>query len=109
MRRMDQGSALLKGSWTHSFEEDEGDIQVYRPTDTFTFPPARRGRETLEFGEAGGLTEWTPGPDDRPRGTAGRWTALGMNRFRLEGRAHAASQVIEIIEHTPEILKIRII
>lgn len=107
MRRMDHGSVPLSGSWTRSFEEDDGDIQVYRPTDTFTFPPSRGGREVLEFGEGGNLTEWTSGPDDRPRSTAGRWTALGMNRFRLEGGGGGPSRVIEVVEHTPEILKIR--
>jgi len=49
----------------------------------------------------------TPGPDDRPRDTAGRWTALGMNRFRLGGTAGAPDRVIEVVEQTPAILKIR--
>jgi len=107
MKKMDQGVAPIRGSWTHSFEEDEADILVYRPTDTFTFPPSRRGRESLEFGEGGELKELTPGPDDRPRDTAGDWTALGMNRFRLGDTADTLGRVIEIVEHTPEILKIR--
>ena len=98
--------ASIQGSWTHSHEEDQGDVLVYRSTHTFAFPPAR-GRETLEFGEGGELTERTPGPDDRPRDTAGRWTALGMNRFRLGGTADAPGRVIEVVEHTPDILKIR--
>ena len=106
METMDQGAAPLSGSWTHSFEEDQGDILVYRPTHSFAFPPAR-GRETLEFGAGGQLTEQTPGPDDRPRAAASRWRALGMNRFQLGGTANAPGRVIEIVEHTPEILKIR--
>lgn len=97
---------LLQGSWTHSYEEDQGNVLVYRPTHSFAFPPAR-GRETLEFGEGGKLIEWRPGPDDRPRDTAGRWTALGMNRFRLGGTADAPGRVIEVVMHTPEVLKIR--
>jgi hypothetical protein len=101
---MDQSS--IQGSWTHSFEEDQGDVLVYRPTNTFAFPPAR-GRDTLEFGEGGELTERMPGPDDRPRDTPGHWTALGMNRFRLGGTAGAPGRVIEVVEHTPNILKIR--
>lgn len=106
MKTMDQGAAPISGSWTHSFEEDQGDVQVYRPTHSFAFPPAR-GRDTLEFAEGGELTERTPGPDDRPRDRAGRWTALGMNRFRLGDTADTASRIIEVVEHTPEILKIR--
>jgi hypothetical protein len=97
----------IQGSWTHSFEEDQADVLVYRPTNSFAFPPTRGGRETLEFGEGGGLTRQMPGPDDRPRGMASQLTALGMNRFRVGGTADAPGQVIEIIEHTPEMLKIR--
>lgn len=93
--------APLQGSWAHSHEEDQGDVLVYRPTDSFAFPPAR-GRETLVFGEGGALTQHTPGPDDRPRETAGSLTPLGMNRFRL-----GSGQDIEVVEHTPEILRIR--
>jgi hypothetical protein len=52
-------------TWAHSFEEDEGDIQVYRPRDTFPFPPSRRGRETLVFDPAGQAMSGMPGPDDR--------------------------------------------
>lgn len=101
---MNQSS--IQGSWTHSFEEDQGDVLVYRPTHSFTFPPAR-GRETLEFGEGSELIERMPGPDDRPRDTVGSWTALGMNRFRLGGVADTSGRVIEVVEHTPSILKIR--
>ena len=52
-------------TWAHSFEEDEGDIQVYRPRDTFPFPPSRRGRETLVFDPSGRAASGMPGPDDR--------------------------------------------
>lgn len=97
--------ASIQGSWTHSFEEDRGDILVYRQTHSFVFPPAR-GRETLEFGQEGKLTKLAPGPDDRPRETTDRWTALGMNRFQLSGTGNTP-EVIEVVEHTPEILKIR--
>jgi hypothetical protein len=99
--------ASIQGSWTHSFEEDQGDVLVYRPTHSFAFPPAQRGRETLEFGAGGSLTERAPGPDDRPRDTVGRWTALGINRFRLSLTAGAPDRVIEVVEQTPAIRKMR--
>ena len=98
--------ASIQGSWTHSHEEDQGDVLVYRPSHSYEFPPAR-GRETLEFGAAGELTERTPGPDDRTRDTPGRWTALGMNRYRLGSAGDSSAQVIEVIEHSQEVLKIR--
>lgn len=108
MQAMPHDTPPILGSWTHSFEEDEGELLVYRPTQAFTFPPARRARETLVFGADGELLEQMPGPDDRPRGIPGRWAALGMNRFSLErGQTTPSSRVIEVLEHTPDLLKIR--
>jgi len=80
-------------------------VLVYRPTHSFAFPPSRRGRETLEFGNAGQVVPGMPGPDDRPRSTSSSLTALGMNRFRLDG-AGAPGQVIEIVEAGPDVLKV---
>jgi hypothetical protein len=108
MTAMDQGAAPPSGSWTHSFEEDEpGGVLVFRPTHSFAFPPTRAGRDTIVFGEGGELTEQSPGPDDRPRATPGRWTAVGMNRFALGGTAEAPQRAIEIIETRSDVLKIR--
>lgn len=107
MATMDQGAAPT-GSWTHSFEEDEATALVYRPTHSFAFPPSRRGRDSLEFSPDGSLTAQAPGPDDRPRATAaGQWRALGMNRFGVGGMPGAPEQVLEILEATAEMLKVR--
>lgn len=97
----------LTGSWTHSFEEDEGDVQVFRPTQGFAFPPARRGRETVDFGSgAGQVMQGRPGPDDRQQHSAVNLTALGMNRFRLEGPG-MPGQVFELVEARHDVLKLR--
>lgn len=106
MQSMRQSSGSPQGKWLHSFEEDESGIEVYRPADRYAFPPARRGREVLEFGGTGTLTMSVPGPDDRPREQPGRWVAIGMNRFRLEDGSQIG-RTIEIVESTPDILKIR--
>lgn len=103
---MSDGSAGPAGRWTHSYEEDGSDVQVYRPTDTFAFPPSRRGRETLEFGAAGQLESGMPGPDDRQRKTSRVVTPLGMNRFRLASEGMPA-QVLEVVETGPDVLKVR--
>ena len=92
----------IGGTWAHSFEEDEGEVQVYRPYDTFPFPPSRQGRETLDFREADQVVSGTPGADDRQVRTAAGVTALGMNRFRL-----GDARVIEVLEAGPDVLKIR--
>jgi hypothetical protein len=99
-------AAHFAGNWTHSFEEDDDGVQVFRLTDQFAFPPSRRGRETLQIGQSGQLLVGAPGPDDRQRLNAASLTPLGMQRFRLDGTALPA-QVIEIVEAGPEMLKLR--
>ncbi|SFV18005.1 hypothetical protein SAMN05216552_10855 [Pseudoduganella namucuonensis] len=78
----------VEGGWAHSFEEDEGDIRVYRPRGRFPFPPSRRGRETLDFSPSGGVTAGMPGPDDRTVQQPG-------------------APRIEVVEAGPDILKVR--
>jgi len=95
------------GSWTHSYEEDEGAIRVYRPTDSFAFPPTRAGRETLQFRANGELIRQVPGPDDRPHDSASHWSALGGNRVGLGGMPGAPEAVFEIIEYRSDVLKLR--
>ncbi|MGK5020156.1 hypothetical protein [Janthinobacterium sp. LB2P10] len=106
--------ALPSGSWTHSFEEDADGIEVYRPSATFVFPPSRKGRKVLEFGGATGamaggeasMTSMSPGPDDRPRaGPATRLRPLGMGRYIL-GDGVGTQDVIDIVEATPEVLRL---
>ena len=101
----------LAGSWTHSHEEDDSaDVQIYRPTHAFAFPPGRRGRETLEFGASGQMVSGMPGPDDKQRRTGATLTSLGMNRYRLDGGGqHAPGQVIEIVQSEPDLLKVRML
>ena len=109
MKIKTQQALPVAGSWTHSFEEDEAGVLVYRPTHGYPFPPARRGRETLEFGEDGQLTTLMAGPDDRPLATrpTGQLKAVGSNRYALmDEMASVPQRVIEVIEATPEILKL---
>jgi hypothetical protein len=100
-------TATLAGAWTHSFEEDEGDVQVYRPAHAFPFPVSRRGRESLEFLANGELRASAPGPDDRYQTGVKTVTQLGTNRYRLAAAIGAATQVVEVVEQTPQLLKLR--
>jgi hypothetical protein len=98
----DQMPPGLSGNWTHSFEEDEGDVQVYRPSGSFAFPPSRRGRETLDFSQPDQVVSGMPGPDDKRQHTASSIVPLGMNRFRIgDGR------VIEVVQSGPDVLKVK--
>jgi hypothetical protein len=56
------------GRWVHAHEEDEGDLQVYRPAG-YDLPPAR-GRGGLEFRPDGEVVVLGPGPADRPTAIA---------------------------------------
>ena len=78
----------VEGGWAHSFEEDQGDIRVYRPRATFAFPPSRRGRETLDLDASGDVAAGMPGPGDA------MVARDGQPRF-------------DILEAGPEILKVR--
>lgn len=106
---MSAPSATLGGSWTHSIEEDEGEVRVYRSTHTFPFPPSRRGRDTFESGPEGEVATGLPGPDDRVQLARTRLTALGMNRYRLAGTAGAPDRVIVVVEATLAVLKLRFV
>ncbi len=81
-------TGVVGQAWAHSFEEDEGDVRVYRPRDTFPFPPTRRGRETLVFDAAGRPTTGVPGPDDRgmPQQAAAPFDILeaGPDKLRVK-------------------------
>lgn len=95
-------TTTLSGTWAHSYEEDEGEVQVYRPYDTYPFPPSRQGRETLDFRDPGQVVSGMPGADDRQVPSAASLTPLGMNRFRL-----GDARVIEVLESRPDVLKLR--
>ncbi|WP_067451928.1 hypothetical protein [Actinomadura macra] len=69
----------ITGAWLHSFEEDTGTSEVYRPSG-YRFPPARRVRRGLEFRSDGTFIESRPGPDDRLREVHGRWERQGADR-----------------------------
>ena len=103
MTGMEQPASGLSGAWTHSFEEDEGDLQVFRPSNSFSFPASRRGRQTLDFEPAGQVVIGAPGPDDRLQRTTSSLTPVGMNRFRI-----GESRVMEVVETGNDVLKVRL-
>ena len=102
MMGADQQPFNLRGAWAHSFEEDEGIVQVYRPSNSFAFPPSRRGRGTLEFDDSGHVVTGVPGPDDKLQRTTSSLTPLGMGRFRI-----GDTRVIEVVEAGSDVLKLK--
>jgi|SRR6476646_5493284 hypothetical protein len=104
---MNEGLPPVTGSWTHSFEEDKAEYEVYRPTDTFPFPLSRRGRETLEFSHGGEMRMEEPGPDDRLYIKKCTWSSIGKNRFVISGVEVEGERIVEILDAKPDLLKIR--
>lgn len=92
--------------WTHSREEDRGDILVYRPND-YSFPPAR-GREGLEFCENGDFLYYSIGPTDRSLAVPGRWIIQQTNAVDIQFADRSIpSFALTILECNEQILKVR--
>lgn len=67
--------------WTHSREEDAGDLEVFRP-EGFEFPPAF-GRDGFEMRKDGEFIQYDIGPADEVVRVLGRWTLLGSQRVSV--------------------------
>lgn len=92
--------------WTHSREEDQGDILVYRSSD-YPFPPAR-GREGLEFRENGEFIRYQIGSTDRSLAVPGRWRVQNTNVVEVQfPNQSALSYTLTILKCDEQILKIR--
>ncbi|HYP27295.1 MAG TPA: hypothetical protein VE262_11305 [Blastocatellia bacterium] len=63
--------ALLR-RWVHSWEEDTGGGQVFRP-EGYEFQLSRRPRESFELKPDGTLILGWPSPSDRLDESRGRW------------------------------------
>jgi len=69
------------GHWLHAFEEDAGDVRVYRAAD-YPFPPAR-GRRGFEIAPDGTFTAWEIAPTDGWSRVPGRWELAGPGQIRV--------------------------
>jgi len=91
--------------WVHSFEEDTGDITVYRPVD-YNFPRAR-GRAGIEFKLDGTFINWVIGPTDTQRGIDGNWQVDAGGRVLVSLRSVDSPQTMEILQCDSQVLKVR--
>jgi len=96
----------LCGRWIHSHEEDDGDTQIFRPSE-HTFPPSR-GRRCLDLRRDGSLLETHAGADDRAVTARGRWELDGR-RLRLfaDAAARTPDRELEVVKLEPDRLVIR--
>jgi hypothetical protein len=112
MRAMGDVPPELVRKWMHSFEEDAGDVQVYRP-EGYAFPRAR-GRAGIEFQPGDSMTLWRIGRGDAREAVRGRWERAGASQIRVSfpsaagaGREEAPPFTLEIVECTDEILRVK--
>lgn len=62
----------LQGEWIHSYEEDEGDEAVFRPSN-YDFPLTRRPRESFELKAGGKLVKNEATHSDSVKEAEGKW------------------------------------
>jgi len=96
----------LEGTWLHSYEEDDENVQVYRPN-TYAFPPAR-GRTGFAFDRAGLFTQYDIAPTDGLEGRPGTWKMDGDRTIlvSLEDKKDPDYR-LEIVSLTGDVLKVR--
>jgi hypothetical protein len=106
MEQMTSSKMPVVGQWRHSFEEDSGDLHVYRPV-TYPFPPAR-GRAGMQLMADGTFIDEQIGATDVNQAIRGRWEYLGSGQVRLSAAPPGnAERTIEIVECGDQKLCIR--
>ncbi|MBC5993104.1 hypothetical protein [Pontibacter cellulosilyticus] len=99
---------LIGKVWLHSFEEDEGDITVYRPN-TYDFPPSR-GRTGFALEEGGVLKQYDIAPTDGLEEHLGKWKQEDKDKIHVQfdGNGQPVQKyTIEIVSLKDDVLKIR--
>ena len=85
----------LQQRWTHSHEEDQPGLTVFRPGG-WRFPPSR-GRRSFELKPGGVLVTSGPGPTDRVTSNDGRWRLREDGVLELEQQGRPSEmRVVEI-------------
>jgi len=96
----------LERTWLHAHEEDQGDVQVYRPN-TYAFPPSR-GRTGFAFDHNGLFTQLDIAPTDGIQGRKGRWTAENDHTLRISlDDKKDPDYKLEVVSLENDVLKVR--
>ncbi len=94
----------VTGRWTHSFEEDHGNVAVYRPSD-HNFPRSP-GRDGLQFSDDGSYTEWVAGRGFGLEAVVGRWRDAGDGLLHITTE-RGEHRVVEVVQLAPDRLELR--
>ncbi|MFD5010938.1 hypothetical protein [Streptomyces chartreusis] len=102
---MREPPAGLFRSWIHSYEEDHGDVRVYRPDD-HPFPPAR-GRRGMEFAADGAFVDHPLGRGDAPDAVPGHWRLAADGHVVLTFEGARPERELEIVRCDEAVLEVR--
>ena len=96
-------------TWLHSYEEDEDNIQVYRPN-TYDFPPSR-GRTGFALEREGVAKQYVIAPADGLEEHLGLWEYKDKNTVlvHIQGNGHPEQRyTMEVVSLKENVLKVRI-
>ncbi len=92
--------------WVHSYEEDAGGVQVYRPAG-YKFPPSR-GRAGFEIKRDGSFVDYPIAPADGNEKVPGTWRLDESGRVVVTFRDRRREpRVFRVVECDGKVLKIK--
>ena len=98
---------VFRHRWVHSFEEDSGDGQVYRPQ-SWDFPLSRRPREAFELRADGTAELFLPGAADRPESAKTSWSEEeGELIIHIPKKGGRGPSTLRILESAADKLLVR--
>jgi hypothetical protein len=100
-----QPDTVIFQKWMHSYEEDAGDLKIYRPS-TFDFPLGW-GRDGMTFNKDGGFLLHDIAPNDTMMHINGFWEATCKTRLEISfPSGEKEAFILEIKELNSKVLKI---
>ncbi|MFD2513813.1 hypothetical protein ACFSRY_08030 [Pontibacter locisalis] len=99
---------LMGTTWLHSYEEDEGEVLVYRPN-SYDFPPSR-GRTGFELEKGGVLKQYDIAPTDGLEEHIGEWEKVDKDKVQVKIKGNgqpSQNYIIEIVSLKDNILKLK--
>ena len=98
----------LERTWLHAHEEDQGDVQVYRPN-TYAFPPSR-GRTGFRFERNSLFIQYDIALTDGLIERRGTWTYEGKNVFRISLKDPSQPGYrVKVVAVSSEVLRLQIL
>lgn len=98
-------TAKLIRVWVHSFEEDRGPIQVFRPKG-YSFPRSR-GRDGFEICPNGQFVQLAPGNTDGSEKSVGRWRLERGRELLITLPGTERATRLDIVRLSDEVLEVR--